>query len=48
MVPEPEVNGTTNGVVKKTRTVIHLSLCDTLFAYGPISGVTFSVAKNGV
>ncbi|KAK0240309.1 CPSF A subunit region-domain-containing protein [Armillaria nabsnona] len=47
MVPEPEVNGTTNGAVKKTRTVIHLSLCDTLFAYGPISGVTFSVAKNG-
>ncbi|KAG7452675.1 uncharacterized protein BT62DRAFT_989773 [Guyanagaster necrorhizus] len=46
-IPEPEVNGATNGVTKKKRTVIHLSLCDTLFAYGPISGVAFSVAKNG-
>jgi cleavage and polyadenylation specificity factor subunit 1 len=32
----------------KTRTVIHLSLCDSLPAYGPISDLTFALAKNGV
>ncbi|KAH8992719.1 CPSF A subunit region-domain-containing protein [Lactarius akahatsu] len=31
----------------KTRTVIHLSLCDSLPAYGPISDLTFALAKNG-
>ncbi|KAF8816784.1 hypothetical protein BYT27DRAFT_7181242 [Phlegmacium glaucopus] len=42
-------NGLTNGhtTSKKTRTVIHLSLRDSLPAYGPISNMTFSLAKNG-
>ncbi|KAI0259707.1 CPSF A subunit region-domain-containing protein [Gloeopeniophorella convolvens] len=31
----------------KTRTVIHLSLCDSLPAYGPISDLAFALAKNG-
>ncbi|KAF8500474.1 CPSF A subunit region-domain-containing protein [Russula emetica] len=31
----------------KTRTVIHLSLCDSLPAYGPITDLTFALAKNG-
>ncbi|EPQ53745.1 hypothetical protein GLOTRDRAFT_107026 [Gloeophyllum trabeum ATCC 11539] len=29
------------------RSVVHLSLCDTLPAHGPISDITFSVTKNG-
>jgi hypothetical protein len=32
----------------KTRTVTHISLCDSLPAYGPISDLTFALAKNGV
>ncbi|KAJ7291148.1 CPSF A subunit region-domain-containing protein [Mycena rebaudengoi] len=34
-------------VAKKMRTVTHLSLCDTLEAYGSISDMAFSVARNG-
>ncbi|PCH44667.1 hypothetical protein WOLCODRAFT_77692 [Wolfiporia cocos MD-104 SS10] len=29
------------------RTVVHLSLCDSLPAYGPISDMAFTLAKNG-
>lgn len=43
---EPTINGITH--VKKTKTVIHLSLRDYLPAYGPISSMTFSMAMNGV
>ncbi|GLB39375.1 putative CPSF A subunit region [Lyophyllum shimeji] len=44
---EPAVNGHTHGKgVKKTRTVINLSLCDSLPAYGPIADMTFSLARN--
>ncbi|TFK70705.1 hypothetical protein BDN72DRAFT_838644 [Pluteus cervinus] len=32
---------------RKTRTVVHLSLSDSLPAYGPIADMTFSLAKNG-
>ncbi|TFK49248.1 hypothetical protein OE88DRAFT_1662681 [Heliocybe sulcata] len=39
------VNGSTENV--KKRSVIHLSLCDTLPAHGPIADLTFSIAKNG-
>ncbi|KAF8056614.1 CPSF A subunit region-domain-containing protein [Lyophyllum atratum] len=42
---EPVTNGHTN--VKKTRTVIRLSLCDSLPAHGPIADMTFSLARNG-
>ncbi|KAG2030510.1 CPSF A subunit region-domain-containing protein [Suillus americanus] len=31
----------------KTHSIIHLSLCDLLPAYGPIADMTFSLAKNG-
>ena len=43
-------NGLANGhtVSKKMRTVIHLSLRDSLPAYGPIASMTFSLARNGV
>lgn len=44
-----EMNGhatTVSGA--RTREVIHLSLCDALPAYGPISAMTFSVGRNGV
>jgi cleavage and polyadenylation specificity factor subunit 1 len=43
-------NDVTNGhtTSKKMRTVIHLSLRDSLPAYGPIATMTFSLAKNGV
>jgi hypothetical protein len=37
-----------NGVAKKLRSVIHLSLCDTLPAYGLIADMAFSYAWNGV
>ena len=37
-----------HNALKKTRTVIHLSLRDSLPAYGPIASMTFSLAKNGV
>ncbi|KAG1848301.1 CPSF A subunit region-domain-containing protein [Suillus subalutaceus] len=41
--------GATSGTsaATKTRSVIHLSLCDSLPAYGPIADMTFSLAKNG-
>ncbi|KAI0062778.1 hypothetical protein BV25DRAFT_1855577 [Artomyces pyxidatus] len=47
--PPPLANGIANGMSSssKKRTVIHLSLCDSLPAYGPISDMTFSLAKNG-
>lgn len=35
-------------MAKKTRTVLHLSLCDAIPGHGPISDLTFSLAKNGV
>ena len=43
-------NGLANGhaASKKLRTVIHLSLRDSLPAYGPIASMTFSLARNGV
>ncbi|KAG6869883.1 hypothetical protein C0995_016507, partial [Termitomyces sp. Mi166 len=45
---EPATNGHTNGKApKKTRTVIKLSECDSLPAYGPIADMTFSLARNG-
>ncbi|KAG6864394.1 hypothetical protein C0991_009920 [Blastosporella zonata] len=45
---EPATKGHTNGkVAKKTRTVIKLSLCDSLPSYGPIADMTFSLARNG-
>ncbi|KAL4078098.1 CPSF A subunit region-domain-containing protein [Scleroderma yunnanense] len=41
-------NGTvTGGAVSRTRSVIHISLCDSLPAYGSISDMTFSLAKIG-
>ncbi|KAG5652679.1 hypothetical protein H0H81_004116 [Sphagnurus paluster] len=47
-VNEPAVNGQGNGqITKKTRTVIKLSLVDSLPAYGPIADITFSLARNG-
>ncbi|KAK7042372.1 protein CFT1 [Favolaschia claudopus] len=47
--PAPVANGMTNGsrIAKKTRTVTHLSLCDTLDAYGSVADMTFSLAWNG-
>ncbi|KAJ7779545.1 CPSF A subunit region-domain-containing protein [Mycena olivaceomarginata] len=47
--PDPLAKGLTNGArtAKKTRTVTHLSLCDTLEAYGSIADMTFSLAWNG-
>ena len=42
-------NGTQPAAKKtKTKSVIHLSLRDSLPAYGPIASMTFSLAKNGV
>ncbi|TFK39321.1 CPSF A subunit region-domain-containing protein [Crucibulum laeve] len=48
-VEKPSTDGTTNGkvVAKKMRTVIQLSLRDSLPAHGPISSLAFSLAKNG-
>jgi cleavage and polyadenylation specificity factor subunit 1 len=45
-----EAEPTTNGIahVKKTKSIIQLSLRDYLPAYGPISSMTFSMAMNGV
>lgn len=45
-----EVEPATNGVMhmKKTKTIIQLSMRDYLPAHGPISSMTFSVAMNGV
>ncbi|KAJ7164986.1 CPSF A subunit region-domain-containing protein [Mycena filopes] len=44
--PDPAANGLKK-IAKKTRTVTHLSLCDTIEAYGSIADMTFSVAWNG-
>ena len=52
----PTQNGlsTPNGGIQiaakktKTKSVIHLSLRDSLPAHGPIASATFSLAKNGV
>ncbi|KAF7341963.1 Protein CFT1 [Mycena venus] len=44
--PDPATNGLKK-IAKKTRTVTHLSLCDTLEAYGSIADMTFSLAWNG-
>jgi cleavage and polyadenylation specificity factor subunit 1 len=43
------INGSANGAgpAKNKRTVVHLSLCDSLPGYGPIADMTFSLAKNG-
>ncbi|KAI0699171.1 CPSF A subunit region-domain-containing protein [Cerioporus squamosus] len=38
-------NGTTDSVPK--RVVVHLSLCDAIPAHGPISDMTFGIARNG-
>ncbi|KAG6820213.1 hypothetical protein H0H93_003867 [Arthromyces matolae] len=47
-IVEPITNGEANGKAsKKTRTVIKLSECDSLPAYGPIADMTFSLARNG-
>ncbi|OJA10745.1 hypothetical protein AZE42_07268 [Rhizopogon vesiculosus] len=35
------------GATTRTRSVIHLLLCDSLPAYGPIADMTFSLAKSG-
>ncbi|KAF8268563.1 CPSF A subunit region-domain-containing protein [Lactarius quietus] len=44
--PDP-LPSTSTAPSAKTRTVIHLSLCDSLPAYGPISDLSFALAKNG-
>ncbi|TFY75914.1 hypothetical protein EWM64_g8097, partial [Hericium alpestre] len=44
--PTPAANGVVESTVKK-RSVIHLSLCDALPAWGSISDMTFSLARNG-
>ncbi|KAI0302807.1 CPSF A subunit region-domain-containing protein [Multifurca ochricompacta] len=44
--PDP-LPSTSTAPSAKTRTVIHLSICDSLPAYGPISDLTFALAKNG-
>ncbi|KAJ6588439.1 CPSF A subunit region-domain-containing protein [Mycena capillaripes] len=44
--PDPAANGLKK-VAKKTRTVTHLSLCDTIEAYGSIADMAFSLAWNG-
>lgn len=41
-------NGVANGANIETRSTIHLSLCDTLQGHGPISNLTFSIARYGV
>ena len=45
-----EAEPTTNGIMhmKKTKTIIQLSMRDYLPAYGPISSMAFSIAMNGV
>lgn len=47
---EELAKGATNGVSVpyRKRTVVHLSLCDSIPGYGPISDMTFSLTKNGV
>ncbi|KAF8633074.1 hypothetical protein AX15_001523 [Amanita polypyramis BW_CC] len=48
-VDELTINGAMDGrsAIKKTRTVIHLSICDSIPAHGPVSDLTFSLARNG-
>ncbi|KZT66632.1 hypothetical protein DAEQUDRAFT_714689 [Daedalea quercina L-15889] len=49
-VEQPHVSGATvNGMAaaSKKRTVVHLSLCDSIPAYGPIADITFALTKNG-
>jgi len=47
-VVEPSKSKLVNGMPpKRMRTVIQLSLCDSLPAYGPIADMTFSLARNG-
>ncbi|ESK98097.1 cleavage and polyadenylation specific protein [Moniliophthora roreri MCA 2997] len=41
-------SATANGLSKKkTRSIIHLSLCDSIPSHGPIADVAMSVARNG-
>lgn len=42
----PHINGHAPSV--ETRTVVHLTLCDSLPAYGPINDMVFALVKNGV
>ncbi|KAK7059173.1 mRNA cleavage and polyadenylation factor subunit [Paramarasmius palmivorus] len=46
---EPSANGgeATSTAAKKTRSVIHLSLCDSIPSHGPISDIAMSAARNG-
>ncbi|KAI0938339.1 hypothetical protein AcW1_001910 [Taiwanofungus camphoratus] len=43
------INGSLNGAttISKKRTVVRLSLCDSLPAHGPIADIAFTLAKNG-
>jgi len=43
--PEPSSKGV---VVAKKRLVTRFTHCDAISAHGPISSMTFSLAKNGV
>nr|VWP00056.1 Amidohydrolase family protein [Ganoderma boninense] len=45
----PAANGAINGVIDnvRTRTVIHLSLCDVIPAYGPVTDMAFGLSRNG-
>jgi hypothetical protein len=48
-VANPAPNGIVSGApAPRTRSVMYLSLCDSLPAYGPIADMTFSLAKLGV
>ncbi|CCL98048.1 uncharacterized protein FIBRA_00042 [Fibroporia radiculosa] len=50
VIEQPHMNGITqNGstAISKKRTVVQLSFCDSLPAYGPIADMTFTLAKNG-
>ncbi|KAH8116054.1 cleavage factor protein [Phellopilus nigrolimitatus] len=44
-VPSHLSNGHLSNV--ETRTIIHLSLCDSLFAYGSINDMAFALTRNG-
>ena len=48
-IVEPSASGA-NGAAAllRKRTVVHLSLCDSIPAYGPISDMTFSLTRVGV
>jgi hypothetical protein len=47
--PQPATNGLIVGsILAKKRFVTRLSLCDMIPAHGPISSMTFALAKNGV